>query len=425
MNSEKMRQPLSIRRNMLWNSAGSIFNLMCQWLITVLIVRLSDGYDAAGVYSLATSVYSTFSSFAQYRTNTYQVSDVRGEYTPGEYFAFRTLTCTAALIVIAIYGALTCRIESLPAILLYTLYKLAALLINVFHSTNQQARRMDYIGKSLSLQGISSLVLFALVFAMTHSLELTLLSMTAGVVVVGIFYDYPRTSMLATIKPGISRAKALHLLARCAPAVIAGVAISAAPSIPRQYLAAVAGDSALGIYASVAAPVAIVQMGATYVYGPLLSYFSEYYANQDWKGFRRLLLQSLGGIAVVGGVCALGVELFGEPLLSLVYGESIVEYLYLMQPLVLCTVVTGVMWFMNDLLVSVRGLRATLVGSIIALSVSLLVMVPAVGSLGMNGVTVANLASTLSSTVFMFICVIILVRPRAKKGSTTDTGAQG
>ena len=45
-------EPLPYRKNMLWNSAGSIVYLGCQWLITVLVVRLTVGYDAAGLLSL-------------------------------------------------------------------------------------------------------------------------------------------------------------------------------------------------------------------------------------------------------------------------------------------------------------------------------------------------------------------------------------
>ena len=42
------QEPLSMKRNMLWNSAGSFTNLLAQWLITVLVVRIASGYDAAG-----------------------------------------------------------------------------------------------------------------------------------------------------------------------------------------------------------------------------------------------------------------------------------------------------------------------------------------------------------------------------------------
>lgn len=410
MASGNKRKQLSIRSNMLWNSAGSLTNLGCQWLITVLIVRLSDGYDAAGVYSLAMSVYGIFSQLAQYRTYTYQVSDVRGENTAGEYLAFRAMTCSLALVLTMVYAFFTCRANALPAILLYTLYRLAALLIDVLHGSDQQAHRMDYIGKSLAFQGVSSVVLFVAVFAGTRSLELTLFVMTLAILAIGLVYDYPRTAQLVQIRPGISAQKARRLLIYCAPVVIAGIACSAAPSIPRQYLSLVMGDSALGAYASVAAPVAIIQMGASYIYNPLLGYFSEAYARKDRAGFVRLLAKTFVGIALVGVACSIGLELFGGALLTLVYGKRIAEYLYLLQPLVLCAVITGVMWFSNDLLISLRLFRATFIGSIIALAASLLVMVPGVALFGMNGVTLANTLSCLASTAFMLLCLLRGVR---------------
>ena len=58
---------LSLKQNMLWNSFGSLTYLGCQWLITILVVRLADGYDDAGTLSLAMSVYNMFSSLAIYR----------------------------------------------------------------------------------------------------------------------------------------------------------------------------------------------------------------------------------------------------------------------------------------------------------------------------------------------------------------------
>lgn len=409
---DKGVQPLSIRRNMLWNSTGSLVNLGCQWVITVLIVRLSDGYDAAGVYSLAMSVYGIFSQLAQYRTYTYQVSDVRGENSAGEYLVFRAITCLAALVCTMGYAAVTCRPGALLAILLYSLYKMASLVVDVLHASDQQAHRMDYIGKSLAMQGVSSVALFTAIFWITRSLELALLAMTAGVVAIGVLYDLPRTLRLTPIVPKISLEKARHLLVYCAPVVLAGIACSAAPSVPRQYLSHVMGDSALGIYASVAAPVAIIQMGASYIYNPLIGYFSESYARRDEREFRRLLVLTFCGIAAVGVACSVGLALLGGPLLALVYGEGIVEHLYLLQPLVLCAVVTGVMWFANDLLISLRGFRATFVGSVVSLVTSLAVMVPAVGAFGMNGVTVANVASCVTSAAFMLWSLRALTRLR-------------
>ena len=42
-------KPLSVKKNVAWNTVGSLTNLVTQWLITVLVVRIASGFDAAGL----------------------------------------------------------------------------------------------------------------------------------------------------------------------------------------------------------------------------------------------------------------------------------------------------------------------------------------------------------------------------------------
>lgn len=403
---------LSIGRNMLWNSAGSLTSLGCQWLITVLIVRLSSGYDAAGVYSLAMAVYGIFLNVAQYRMYTYQISDVRGENTLGEYYTFRLITCAAALALTMAYAVATCRPGTWLAIFLYGAYRSAALVIDVFHATDQQIHRMDYIGKSLMLQGFASLGLFVAVFTATRSLEATLTAMTAGIVAIHFAYDRRRTCAAVPLQLGIAPDKVRRLLLGCLPIVLAGVACAAAPSLPRQYLSATQGDAALGAYAAVAAPVAIIQMGVSYIYNPLLGYFAESYEARDGARFSRLMRATLLGAAGVAAACAVGLELFGGPLLSLVYGARILPYLYLLVPLVLCAVLTGLMWFVNDLLIALRNFRSTFIGSAAALAASAVSTVPSIALLGLNGVTAATALACAVSIAIMACFLVPQVRGR-------------
>ena len=240
--SEREVKPLSIKQNMLWNSFGSITYLACQWLITILVVRLSSGYEAAGTLSLAMSVYNIFAPFAIYRMYTYQVSDVKRENTVGEYFAFRIITSSAALVCCLVYAALTCPGSALLAIALYAIFKIVGLLIDVLHGLDQVNKRMDYIGKSLVIQGVLTLAAFCSVFAVTASLEFALASMAIVTVLVGVLYDFPRSSRFEALKIKISRKKTLHLLKYCLPIVVAAVACAAAPSIPRQFLSFSQGE---------------------------------------------------------------------------------------------------------------------------------------------------------------------------------------
>lgn len=401
---------LSIKQNMLWNSAGSLCNLGCQWLISVLVVRLSSGYDAAGIYSLAVSLYNIFGSIAQYRMYTYQVSDVNGENTVGEYLAFRCVTSLSALLLCSIYGLLTCNSSAWASIVLYAGYKTATLVIDVFHACDQRHHRMDLIGISLMLQGFLSLIFFVVGMIASSSLELSIVLMTIAIAVVGLTFDYPKTRKIESFCFGISTAKTKKLLIGCLPIVIAGIASSASVTVPRQILASCLGNSVLGGYASVAAPVAIIQMGASYIYNPLLGYFSERYFNRDFSGFWGLFRRSLAAIIGIGIACVICLALFGKQLLVLVFGASILEYTYLLAPLVVFAILTGVQWFLNDLLISVRLFKMTFVSALVALVVSLLTAYPLIMAFGAMGVTLSGLCADAISIIVMLFALFGLAR---------------
>ena len=399
-------EQLSLRANILWNSFGSLVNLGCQWLISILIVRMGTGYEAAGIFSLAMSVYNIFAPLGQYRMYTYQVTDVNGENTTGEYLSFRLITSSAALVLCALYSIVTCDLSALPAIILFALYRTLVLIIDVFHAVDQRCHRMDYIGKSLAMQGVASLISFVLLFGLTGSLEAALIAMIASVFMVGLFYDWPLTRQFGEVSIGISFKKTRHLLIYCLPIVLAAVAASAAPSIPRQYLSSVYGEGMLGIYAAAAAPVALIQTGASYIYNPLLGYFSERFVARNKTGFVGLFVRATIGIIVLGLIFSLGVLLFGEPVLIFVYGAKMEGYGYLLLPLVLLALITGYMWFINDLLMAIRNFRGSFLGSAVALLASL-VCLPLITEFGMQGVTYVCMISCVSG-VFVMTCALAI-----------------
>ena len=399
--SPDCKNALSVRANMIWNSVGSITYFGCQWLITILVVRLSSGYDAAGTLSLAMSIYNIVSPLAVYRMYTYQVSDVNRENAVGEYFTFRLVTCAIALFCCLVYAIPTCPLSALPAIVLYVVFKFCALLIDILHGENQLNGRMDYIGRSLMLQGVLTLLAFAIVLYFSSSLELAVVAMGAVTLFVGAVYDFPRTRQFGPIKIGISRKKATYLLRHCFPIAIATVACSATVSVPRQMLAAMGGEAALGIYSSVAAPVAIVQMGASYIYNPLLSVFAEQFIAGRIRDFARTFVKVLIGIVCLGAVCAIGLELLGPFLLGLMYGDSILPYCYLLLPMIALAILTAFVWFASDMLVVVRCFVGSFVGNFLALLISACSCWWFITQFDMNGVSFAAIAAYTCASVLM------------------------
>lgn len=407
---------------MLWNSVGSITRLGCNYLITIVVVRLATGYDAAGVLALAMSVNNLVAPFADFRLRTVHVTDVRGEHSASEYMGMRLLCTALCFVVGSVYAIITCALDAFPAIALYLLASLAANIIEGLHAVDQRHDRMDYIGISYIMQGVSNLLLFSVVFDATGSLELSILSMFIATSLILLLFDIPHAGRFEIVRPRLRLRDALATLAGLFPLVMAQVLSSGVLTIPRQYLSSSVGAAALGIYASVASPAAIIQMGASYIYSPLLGSFAKYFKDNLPAAFR-LLIKTSAGVVAVGAGCALLLLLFGDWILALFFGNDIVQYSYLLQPAVLCTLITAYTWFMNDLLLTLRDYKACFTGSAVSIVATLICFKFMVDTFGMNGVSWTGVFSYALSVVTLFLFLfhdtnrLKRVRGRNQQGS--------
>ncbi|WP_165171900.1 lipopolysaccharide biosynthesis protein [Adlercreutzia sp. ZJ242] len=394
-------QELSIKRNMLWNSAGSLVYLMSQWVVTVLVARLSPTYDAAGVLALAMAVSNIFAHIALYKIRAYQVSDVNRAVSAHEYVAFRLITIGVAFAAVGAYALATCATAAYAPVLLYLAFRAGEVFIDVLHGVDQQNFRMDFCGKSLMMRGILFLAAFAGVFGVTGDLTLAILAMIAVTYPV-IVYDVRCAGKLDALRPSITPARAWKLARTCLPAVLGAVFYICVATVPRQYLGAWAGDAALGVYASVCTPAVAVQAGASYLYDPLLGVFAQKFADGDRRGFWGLLGKVTAGIAALFAACFVLFAFAGEPLLVLVFGPSIAAHVYLLYPALVCVVLTAYVSFLSDLLISVRDMRGNLVGNGAGFLVSLPCSVVLVQAFGGNGVSFAvSVAYAVASAIML------------------------
>lgn len=391
---------LSVRENMLWNSAGSLLYSGCQWLITVMVVRLSSSYEAAGVLAVSMAVSNIFAPIALYRIRSYQVSDVHEQTSSGEYVALRLVTIGAGLAVTMLYAVATCAPSSLPSVFLYLLFRAGDVFIDVFHGIDQQHYRMDYCGRSMGMRAILFLAAFCLVMSATDSLELAILAMIVATYPV-IIYDVWCARQFAPVRPTFSARSIKELLVTCLPAVVGIAACNLVVTFARQYLSTVAGEGALGIYASVCTPVVLIQACANYVYAPLLGVFAERLDQGDASGFRTLLARVCAALFGIFGLGALAFFFVGDWFLGVVFGEGVAAYGYLMYAGILCSALTACVAFLGDLLVAMRDMRDNLVGNVAACVVSVPATLLLVNAFGMNGVSFAISVSYLVGIAIM------------------------
>ena len=398
------KREISLKENMIWNSFGSMFYLGCQWLISILVVRIGGDLEAAGVLALGMAVSNIFTPVGYYKIRPFQVSDTRETYSFAQYLSFRVVTLGLSMIIMVVYGIATCDQADLLPVYLYGIYSMGPILVDVFHGEDQKRLRMDIIGKSLIARGALSIASFSFVLNSTSSLSFSLIAMTTTTFLVIFLYDWPATRSLGTtISFDFSKSAMSKLMVECAPAVLAAFICSAIPSIPRQVLETLEGSEVLGIYASIASPVLIIQMGAQYIYSPLLGVFAEKLFNGNIPGFLALLKRVTASIVAVTVAGLIFFYLFGEIGLRILFGETISLYSALLAPLCICSSLTAYTWFLSDMLIVLRDIKGNLIGYAVSFIICICAMTPLISNYSMNGATISVILAYIAGVVFFLI----------------------
>ncbi len=390
------KQPLSLKKNMLFNTAGSLFYQGCLWLTTVLVVLLSSGYDASGILSFAMTIGNMYFAIATYNMRTYQVSDISNKYSQQNYVGFRLVTISIGFATMIPYTLIVSPdVMTMLTVLLYLLFKMDEEFCDVLYGIDQRGGRMDYIGISQTLRGFLLVAGFSVGMAALHSINLAIVLMFVMCLSITFVYDVPHARRLDKIQPKISREQTISLLRECLPVVLSSLFLGMVVSVARQYYGNVYGMDNLGKYAAVATPAVLIQAAARYLYAPTLVPLAEKWKENPQKEFMKSFKKILGTLTLSSLVMVLLLSLCGKPILLAVYGNNIAPYTYLFPYVLISTAAIAVIWFISDSLIICRNLQGLLVSNAVALGITLLIMMPFERLFGMNGINYVVIASML------------------------------
>lgn len=392
-------------KDFFWFSGGNLIYLLCQWLLSFLIVWLS-GYQDAGVLSLAMAVTNVYDSIARFGMRNYQVSDIRDETPPGVYVASRILTIGGAFLGLICYVFLNqYDSEITKALLLYGLFRTTEAAVDVFHGMDQKNGRLDAVGKSFTARGMLFLVAFSATLYLGGSLNMAIISMFVVTALVVLFYDFPVAQKVSPFKLQWQGSQLRRLLLACFPLLISGLLATVMGTVPRVSLERLWGSEMLGYFTSVTTPTLIVQVAASYLYSPLIPAFSYTLEEGDYKQFLKRTAK-IGGLIAILAVAALIVGIIlGEWGLVLLFGESIRPYTYLLRPAIICTIMTAYVWFLNMLLTVMRDGKGLVIANLAALIACLISAIPMIqfySAQGANYCNMLGLGVTLSISLWRF-----------------------
>ena len=394
----------SLKKNMLWNTVGSVFYLACQWLLSVVVVRVGS-YSDAGILSLAMSVTNIFATVALFNVRNFQVSDTDGEFSDGEYVAHRHLTCISSLLLCVIFVIIN-RYNFLTAasITLYMLLRVVEAYADVYHGVAQKSWRLDIAGKSFIIRGALMIVSFTLMHMFFKNVALSLLVVSLISLIAFIVYDCRAVKGINRISLKVTKATMLSLSLKCLPLLIYGICTNAIVSSSRYLIEMYHGDEVLGYYATISTIAVLVQTLVTLIFTPLIGIFNEAHRDNDKRRFAGLVLKLIGLTVAITGMAMIAIFLLGDFAMKLLFGEEILPYTYLLYPAVLSSSLMALVWLFAMLLIVMRDFKTLTSVGAIGLAVSILISVIFIPGNAYDG---ANAAILISLGI---ICLAYFIR---------------
>lgn len=403
----KKIKKLTVFENLIWNTIGSFTYLICQWLLTLIVVRASTGFENAGNLALAISITNIFFNLACFNVRPYLISDLNNKFLPEEYCAFRVFTCVASIGLCGVYGSFfQYNLQKMSCIILYMLFKETEAWVDLLHGFEQRQDRMDIGGISLFVRGILSVLSFGFTLKITDNINISIISMTIATTLVILCFDMPNAKKFEKISIHCQKEKIWKMFVEFLPLTIGSFLSSIGTNIPRQVLEAKFGSDTLGIYSTVATPAVFVQVAASYIFNPVLVEFARFYQEKNYKKIVENILKISAVLIGLIIICMIGVKLIGKLGLTILYGEETGKYVWVLEPVILFAGLNAFVWFFWNLLVVMRKQKELLRINIIGVVFVALIMKPIIEKYEMNGVSYVLIGYSVVLIVMMLKQII-------------------
>ena len=403
---------VSVKKNIVWNSIGTFVMFFCQWLMMVLVVRLS-GYADSGILSLSISCGNIFLIIAAFGVKTFQVSDIKDQYSDGEYYGAKIFTIILTVIIGVLWTVLS-GYEGIEktSIILYMAYIMVYSYSDAIYGALQKKWRLDIAGISMCIRNIAALVIFCLLIWLTKDIRIALAVLLASSLAVLFIYDIPASRRVVEVRPVIKGKRIWVLLWECFPFAIYTFLHTLLLTVPKLAVRGFYDKETLGIYSAVMAPVTILQVAATFVINPLSTLIASRVDEGRWRELLKIMLRCflmLLGFLVLGIVIAL---LIGKWGLRILYGDEITEYSYLLVPMVVVSVMTALTILLGNLSIVIRDRKGAIISAVCGLAAAFGCSWLFIPKLGMQGANWAFICALAVQDIILIIATIVKLKKR-------------
>lgn len=390
-------------------------------LATVIFVMLAKrivGEEAGAKFYMAFTTGQMLLTIGYFEIRPFQVTDVKGQYKPMEYFGFRALSSLAMLlcgIVVGIVYVANGRADKAGFGLIMTMCILKMLdgIADVFEGEFQRNDRIDISGMSMAFRTLAIMAVFSAVAWITKNIyaasAAAAVTGLAGVVCVACVWDrkFERLSV------SFAADKMKSLFGSTVLLFIGSAMCMWLWNGTKYVVEWTLTDKETLVYGIVFMPTMVINLGSSFVFKPMLTTLARHYENGENKKFAGLV-----GI-LVAIACALTLVTFlagawlGIPVLSWLYDIDLSSYKAVMLVLIAAGGFNAVSILFYYALTVMRLQKEIFIGYTITFIVSIVLPVLMVKRMGIMGAGWAYLiVMAILTVLFAGMLYIRLIKER-------------
>lgn len=318
----------NLKKSFFWNTLGSGLSSVNSLVFMIIVTRI-NGIKEAGIFTLCYASACMFYVIATYSGRTYQVTENNSEIKDIDYITHRIIAAIIMLLISLLFGIINKYSElKITILILLCILKAIEAICDVFHGIIQKNERLDIVGKSLLIRSVLNTIAFLITDLLTNNLIIACVSLLVIDIVILILIDIKYALKYKDKSKKVTNKAILKIFTlgfyTFGFSFIANYLVNA----PRYAIDKVMNEDFQTIFGIVVMPATVIMLINQFIVQPIITTLKSNYTNKDKKSFLNIIYKVIGVTILTGFVAIIAAYFLGIPVLNLLYGIKLNNYLY-------------------------------------------------------------------------------------------------